>query len=104
MLPDMTDSKREQAEDVLGQGLDLLDEGQEEQAGRCFFESIEIDPTYADGYVHLGNVAWRKGEGPAPQKVSQFVCQTGENEKGGNQWSGRDSNRSKSSANCVRSR
>jgi tetratricopeptide (TPR) repeat protein len=62
MLPDMTDSKREQAENVLGQGLDLLDEGQEEEAGRSFFESIEIDPTYADGYVHLGNVAWRKGD------------------------------------------
>jgi tetratricopeptide (TPR) repeat protein len=62
MLSDMIDSKREQAGDVLGQGLDLLDDGQEEEAGRFFFESIEIDPTYADGYVHLGNVAWRKGD------------------------------------------
>jgi hypothetical protein len=27
-----------------------------------FFRSIETDPTYADAYVHLGNIAWRKGD------------------------------------------
>jgi tetratricopeptide (TPR) repeat protein len=62
MLPDETDSKREQAEDTLGEGLELLDQGLEEEAGRLFFQSTEIDPTYADGYVHLGNIAWRKDD------------------------------------------
>ncbi len=62
MFPDMHDSKREQAEDTLDQGIDLLEQGDEEEAGRCFFKSIEIDPTYADGYNHLANIAWRKGD------------------------------------------
>jgi len=56
------DQKREQAEDILGQGLDFLEQGEEAEAGRCFFQSIEIDPTYADGYNHLANIAWRKGD------------------------------------------
>jgi tetratricopeptide (TPR) repeat protein len=60
--PDATRLKREQAEDTLNQGLDFLDQGDEEEAGRYFFKSIEIDPTYADGYNHLGNIAWRKAD------------------------------------------
>jgi tetratricopeptide (TPR) repeat protein len=56
-----TDPKRDQAEETLDQGLELLDQRLEEKAGRYFFRSIEIDPTYADGYVHLGNIAWRNG-------------------------------------------
>lgn len=62
MFPGMRESKREQAEDILDQGLEFLDQGDEEKAGRYFFKSIEIDPTYADGYNHLGNIAWRKGD------------------------------------------
>lgn len=54
--------KREQAAEILDQGLELLEQGDEKEAGRYFFKSIEIDPTYADGYNHLGNIAWRKGE------------------------------------------
>ena len=34
----------------------------EEEAGRCFFRSVEIDPPYADGYTHLANIAWRKSD------------------------------------------
>ena len=56
------DPKRERAEDTLDQGLDLLEQGDEEEAGRYFFKSIEMDPTYADGYNHLANIAWRKGD------------------------------------------
>lgn len=56
------DLKREQAEDTLDQGIDILEQGDEEKAGRYFFKSIEIDPTYADGYNHLANIAWRKGD------------------------------------------
>lgn len=55
-------SKRLRAEEILDQGLDMLDHGREEEAGHCFFNSVEIDPTYADGYNHLGNIAWRKGD------------------------------------------
>ena len=62
MFFSVNDSKREQAEDALDQGLDYLEHGDEEEAGRCFFKSIEIDPTYADGYNHLANIAWRKGD------------------------------------------
>ena len=62
MFPSVRDPKREQAEDILDQGLDLLDQGKEEEAGRYFFQSIEVDPTYADGYNHLANIAWRKGD------------------------------------------
>jgi len=62
MFPTIRDPKREQAEDILDQGLDLLDQGKEEEAGRYFFQSIEVDPTYADGYNHLGNIAWRNGD------------------------------------------
>ncbi len=51
---------REQAEDALDQGLDYLEHGDEEEAGRYFFKSTEIDPTYADGYNHLANIAYRK--------------------------------------------
>jgi len=54
--------QRQQAEDILDQGLDLLEVGDEDEAGRYFFKSTETDPTYADGYNHLGNIAWRKGD------------------------------------------
>ncbi len=56
------DPKRRQAEETLDDGLDILEQGDEETAGRLFFKSIEIDPTYADGYNHLANIAWRKGD------------------------------------------
>jgi len=56
------DSKRDRAIDTLGQGLDLLEQGDEVEAGRYFFKSVEIDPTYADGYNHLANILWRKGD------------------------------------------
>jgi tetratricopeptide (TPR) repeat protein len=56
------ESKRERAIDTLDRGLDLLEHGDEEEAGRYFFKSIEIDPTYADGYNHLANIVWRKGD------------------------------------------
>ena len=62
MFPSTRDSKRERAEETLDQGLDLLEQGDEEEAGRYFFKSIEIDSTYADGYNHLANIAWRKGD------------------------------------------
>jgi tetratricopeptide (TPR) repeat protein len=62
MFPSGRDPKRERAEDTLDQGLDLLEQGDEEEAGRYFFKSIEVDPTYADGYNHLANIAWRKGD------------------------------------------
>ena len=53
-------SKRRQAEEMLDKGLDLLEQGNEEEAGHYFFKSIEIDPTYANGYNHLANIVWRK--------------------------------------------
>jgi len=53
---------RQQAEDILDQGLDYLETGDEEEAGRYFFKSIEVDPTYADGYNHLANIAFRKAD------------------------------------------
>ncbi len=62
MYPSASDQKREKAEDTLDQGIDLLEHGKEEEAGRCFFRSVEIDPTYADGYTHLANIAWRKSD------------------------------------------
>jgi len=55
-------SKRMQAEKKLDEGIDFLEAGDERKAGRCFLKSVEIDPTYADGYVHLGNIAWRGGD------------------------------------------
>lgn len=55
-------TKRQEAEDTLDAGLEYLDQGLEEEAGRLFFKSIEIDPTHADGYNHLANIAWRKGD------------------------------------------
>jgi hypothetical protein len=39
------DPKRRQAEETLDEGLDLLDQGDEETAGLFFFKSIEVDPT-----------------------------------------------------------
>jgi hypothetical protein len=53
-------SKRNQAEKMLDQGLDLLEKGNEEEAGCNFFKSIEVDPTYADGYNHLANTGDRQ--------------------------------------------
>ena len=54
--------ERQRAEDILDQGLYLLEAGDEDEAGRYFFKSTEVDPTYADAYNHLGNIAWRKGD------------------------------------------
>jgi tetratricopeptide (TPR) repeat protein len=54
------DPKRRQAEATLNESFELLERGQEEEAGRLFFKSIEIDPTLADGYNHLALIAWRK--------------------------------------------
>jgi len=62
MFPSAPNSKRERAIDTLDQGLDLLEQGNEEEAVRYFFRVIEIDPTYADGYNHLANIVWRKGD------------------------------------------
>ncbi len=62
MFPGALDSNRERAMDTLGRGLDLLEQGDEAGAGRYFFKSVEIDPTYADGYNHLANIVWRKGD------------------------------------------
>jgi tetratricopeptide (TPR) repeat protein len=62
MLSNARDQEREKAEETLDQGIELLEQGDEEEAGRFFFQSIEIDPSYADGYSHLGNIAWRKGD------------------------------------------
>ena len=53
-------SMRRQAEKMLDKGLDLLEQGNEEEAGCYFFKSIGVDPTYADGYNHLANIVWRK--------------------------------------------
>jgi tetratricopeptide (TPR) repeat protein len=53
---------RRQAERELDKGLDLFEQGDEESAGRCFFKSVERDPTYADGYNHLANIVWRNGD------------------------------------------
>lgn len=58
----LPESRRERAMEALGRGLDWLQEGDEQEAGRYFFKSIEIDPTYADGYNHLANIVWRKGD------------------------------------------
>ena len=60
MFPRRHDAKRERAEDTLDKGLDFLEQGDEQEAGRYFFKSIEIDPTDADGYNHLANISWRK--------------------------------------------
>lgn len=61
MLPGKASSIREKAEDTLDEGIEFLEIGDEEEAGWYFQKSIEIDPSYADGYTHLGNIAWRKG-------------------------------------------
>ena len=60
MFPSARDPKREKARDTLDQGLDFLEQGDEEEASRYFFKSIEVDSTYADGYNHLANIAWRE--------------------------------------------
>lgn len=62
MFPGAPSSNRDRAIDTVGQGLDLLEQGDEAEAGRYFFKSVEIDPTYADGYNHLANIVWRKGD------------------------------------------
>jgi Tfp pilus assembly protein PilF len=62
MFSSVPESERKRAIDTLDQGLDLLEQADEEEAGRYFFKSIEIDPTYADGYNHLANIVWRKGD------------------------------------------
>jgi len=80
MPANRSNSKREQAEEALDQGLDLLDQGQEEEAGQCFFRSIEIDPTYADGYNHLGNIAWRKGDWNLAEGLYQKALEVAEPE------------------------
>lgn len=80
MFPSARDSKRERAEDTLDQGLDLLEQGKEEEAGRYFFNSIEIDPTYADGYNHLANIAWRKGDWKQAEGLYQKAFELAEPE------------------------
>ncbi len=59
---DKPGSKRRKAEEALDQGIDLLEQGDEEEAGRYFLKSIETDPTYADVYNHLGNIAFEKAD------------------------------------------
>jgi len=80
MFSSMHNSKREQAEDTLGQGLDLLEQGDEGEAGRYFFKSIEIDPTYADGYNHLANIAWRKEDWKQAEGLYQKALELAEPE------------------------
>ncbi len=62
MFANVPASRRERAIETLDQGLDLLERGDEEEAGRYFFKSIEVDQAYADGYNHLANIVWRKGD------------------------------------------
>lgn len=73
-------SVREQAEETLDEGLEFLDAGEEEEAGRYFFRSVEIDPTYADGYNHLGNIAWRKGDWKQAENLYRKAVQLAEPE------------------------
>ncbi len=80
MFPSARDWKRERAEDTLDQGLDLLEQGDEEEAGRYFFKSIEIDPTYADGYNHLANIAWRKEDWKQAEDLYQKALEFAEPE------------------------
>ena len=71
---------REQAEETLQEGLELLDAGDEEAAGRSFFKSIEIDPTYADGYNHLGNIALRRADWKQAESLYQKALRLAEPE------------------------
>ena len=73
-------SKRRQAEETLDKGLNLLEDENEEEAGRYFFKSIEIDPTYADGYNHLANIAWRKGDWKQAEVLYQKALNFAESE------------------------
>jgi tetratricopeptide (TPR) repeat protein len=73
-------SAREQAEETLDEGLEFLDAGEEEEAGRYFFRSVEIDPSYADGYNHLGNIAWRKGDWRQAENLYRKAIQLAEPE------------------------
>jgi len=84
------DNKREQAIEILDEGLEYLEQGLEKKAGRLFFKSIEKDPTYADGYNHLANIAWRKGDWKQADALYRKALECGEPEiKGvpkGNFW------------------
>lgn len=80
MFPNARDWKRGRAEDTLDQGLDLLEQGNEEEAGRYFFKSIEIDPTYADRYNHLANIAWRKEDWKQAEGLYQKALELAEPE------------------------
>ena len=80
MFPSTRDPKRERAEDTLDQGLDSLEQGDEEEAGRYFFKSIEIDPTYTDGYNHLANIAWRKEDWKQAEGLYQKALEFAEPE------------------------
>jgi tetratricopeptide (TPR) repeat protein len=55
-------SQRMQAEEALNNGLDMLEQEKEEEAVLCFLKSLEIDPSFADGYNHLGDLSFRKGD------------------------------------------
>jgi len=87
--------KREQAEDILDQGLDFLEVGNVDEAGRYFLKSIEIDPAYADGYNHLANIAWRKGDWKQAESLYRKALELAEPEvreiQKGDFWSGIDS-------------
>jgi tetratricopeptide (TPR) repeat protein len=80
IFSDRRSSKRRKAEETLDQGLDVLEQGNEEEAGRYFFKSIEIDPTYADGYNHLGNIAWRKNDWKQAEGLYQKALKSAESD------------------------
>ena len=54
--------RRKMAEDRLDEGLEWLDQGNTREAEKSFWKSIVADETFADGYNHLGNLVFERGD------------------------------------------
>jgi len=54
--------RREIAENWLDDGLEWLEQGNVREAEKSFWKSVDADETYADGYNHLGNLDFERGD------------------------------------------
>lgn len=50
------------AQEVFRKGIDAYRAGDNDLAAEKFRQSIELDPTFANGYVMLGNIALKQGD------------------------------------------
>jgi tetratricopeptide (TPR) repeat protein len=72
------DARRLKADEAISQGFELLHKGDRVGAGRYFFESAEIDPTYAEPYTCLAQLAWLKGDLKQAEKLSRKALEIAE--------------------------